>query len=184
MTVKEIIEATAVLSGREDVVKYLSTNTANSQETIDTVNTLLKLLNMVISELSSSFLPLTTVEVVNNKTVVKYSELTKNVIEILKVYDNNDKEISFKSYAEYLNTSTPCGKIEYRYHPKKYTITDQIDYTEKDISGKVLVYGLLAEFALSEGDFDGACNYHDLYVEGVHAVSKPKNSRIQQRSWA
>ena len=183
MTVKEIIAQAGTLSGREDVVIGVSTNNSVTEDTLSAINTMVRLLNMVISELTASFIPLITVETVYAKDKIKYSDLSKNALEILGAYDSADNEVYFKPYYDHVKIGSPVSKIKYKYRPSNYGLEDTLDYTEKDISPSILAYGLSAEFALSEGDFDRACTLHDRYVEGVHAICKPKNRIAKAREW-
>jgi hypothetical protein len=84
---------------------------------------------------------------------------------------------------DHVKISRHCDSVEYRYRHTNYGLEDTIDYTEKDVSSTILAYGLAAEFALAEGDFDRACTMHDRYVEGVHAICKPKNRNTKARAW-
>lgn len=184
MTVKEIIKKSATLSGREDIADCLSKDDAvSTEETFSAIDVMVRLLNMVISELSASFIPMITIESVSAKATLKLDSLDKKVIEILKAYDQNGNEVAFTTGYDHIKVSSPIAKIEYRFHPDTYALNDEIDYKERDIPEAVIAYGLAAEFALSEGDFDRACSLHDRYVEGVHAICKPKNSTIKARSW-
>lgn len=184
MTVKDILKKSATLSGREDVVEYLSSNTVATEETNYAVNAMLRLLNMVISELCASFVPMVTIEEIDTTDTIKYENLKKTAIEIVRVFDQSGNEIPFKVYYDHAKTQSICTKVEYKFHPQTYAINDEIDYSEKDISETLLAIGLSAEFALSEGDFDRACSLHERYVEGVRAILRPKNTKIKARSWA
>lgn len=183
MTVKEILNQAATLSGREDVIFGIEENSLATDDTLSAINVMVRLLNMVISELSASFIPLITIEEINASEKVYYKDLSKNAIEILGVYDCQGYDIAFEVFYDHVKISKPCNKIKYKYRHTNYGIDDEIDYTEKDISPAILAYGLAAEFALSEGDFDRACTMHDRYVEGVHAICKPKNHRTKAREW-
>ncbi|MBQ8426576.1 MAG: hypothetical protein IJX16_02315 [Clostridia bacterium] len=183
MTVKEILQQAATLSGRDDVVKYLNSSGSATEDTILAVNVMVRLINMVVSELSASFIPLIVEEKINATEKIKYTSLSKNAIEIIKVYDQAGKEIPFSVYYDHVKISSPCSSIKYKYAHSTYGLEDTLDYTEKDIPSAVLAYGLSAEFALSEGDFDRACSLHDRYVEGVHAICKPKNHKTKARVW-
>lgn len=185
MRASKIIQEAALLSGRGDIADYIeATDRTNfSKETSKACNQMVTLLNMMISELCTSFIPMIATEKIYATDKIEYDKLSKNAVEILKIYDAFGKEVDFKIDYDHVKISSPCAKVVYKFHPKTYALTDNIDYEEKDISGSVLAYGLAAEFALTEGDFDRACSFHDRYVEGVHAISKPKNSTVKQRSW-
>lgn len=183
MTVKEILEQAGTLTGREDVVNCLAQNLTATDDTKTAISVMVRLLNMVIAELSTSFIPLITIEKINASEKISYKDLNKTPLEILNVYDSAGAEVPFKVYYDHVKTSRPCSSIEYKYRHTNYGLEDIIDYTEKDISSTILAYGLSAEFALAEGDFDRACTMHDRYVEGVHAICKPKNRNTKARAW-
>ena len=183
MTVKEILLQSATLSGREDVVESISKNIEPSGDTLTAINVMVRLLNMVISELSASFIPLIAVDKIHAKEKIDFKYLSKNVIEVLNVYDDVGQEIPFTVFYDHVKLARPCASIKYKYVNSTYDLTDTLDYTEKDIPSSVLAYGLSAEFALSEGDFDRACSLHDRYVEGVHSICKPKNYKTKAREW-
>ncbi len=183
MTVKDIIKQASTLSGREDVVNYLDSKSTASEDTLLAVDVMVRLINMVIAELSASFVPLITEEKINATEIVRYSDLKKNAIEILNVYDIKGEEIPFTVYYDSVKFSRPCSSVKYKFTHSTYGLNDKLDYAENDIPGAVLSYGLAAEFALSEGDFERACSMHERYVEGVYAICKPKNYKTKARIW-
>lgn len=183
MTVKQILQQTATLSGREDVVEYLTSNIGATEDTLASVNVMVRLLNMVVSELSASFIPLITLEEIDESQKISYVDLSKRALEILNVYDKDGNELTFKVNYDCVQVQGVAKSIRYKYSPDSYGINDNVDYTEKEIPSAVLSYGLAAEFALSEGDFERACSMHDRYVEGVHALFKPKNYKTKERLW-
>lgn len=183
MTVKEVLGQAATLSGREDVVRGIAQGEQSSTDTGLAINAMLRLLRVVVAELSASFIPLVTEETLHVSERVKYKDLTKSVVEILKIYDADGYEIPFDVGYDHVKIARPCAKILYKYRPENYELEDLVGYSEKDISSAILAYGLAAEFALTEGDFDRACTMHDRYVEGVHAICKPKNRVVKERAW-
>ena len=153
-------------------------------QTEETVSAMVLLLNMVISELCASLVPMITEEDVSATDKLYYSALSKKVLEITAVYDNNGNNIDFKIRPDHAEIAGTCKKVEYNYHPEEYLFDSEIDYQEKDVSSSVLAYGLASEYALAEGDFERACTFHDRYVKSIEATKKMRNFMVKQRSWA
>lgn len=185
MQIKEIIKIAAIMLDRKEIVDYLDGKTQNaSQEVLDKVNTMIELTNLVINELACSFVPMVKIKSLNsNGRKIYYSTLGDKLIKIRAVYSNDDSPISFKVKPEYVEVNEEKVKVEYEYVPPKYLLEEKIGYEEKDISSRVLAYGLLAELGIVEGRFEEATASHDRYVEGVRAVRLPKNNTIKKRGW-
>ena len=185
MQIKEIIKIAAIMLDRKEIVDYLDGKTQSvSQEITNQINTMVELTNLVIDELARSFVPMVKIKEVNaNGRKIYYSTLGDKIIKIKAVYSNDDSPISFNIKPEYVEVDEPIVKVEYEYLPSKYSLEEQTGYTEKDISSRVLAYGLLAELGIVEGRFDEATASHDRYVEGVKAVRFPKNNTIKRRGW-
>lgn len=185
MKVKEVIRTVALLLNREDVIEYLDSGVAQEgSDTVKTVNVLVELLNLVVSELSSTYIPAVKSERVslyNGK--VNYSVLSEQVLKILHVIDDNGKEIDFTQYNEFFTFGCPSATVEYEYLPKVVGIDDELCYSESKIEKRVLSYGTLAEYAITEGEFDEAVMWHKRYVDGVEAICLPQNKKVKRRRW-
>ena len=184
MTIKEILKIVCLLSGRDVVKNYLETGGDANAETLETVNKLTALANLVINELSSTYIPMVKTEKVNvSGGKVKYTELSERALEIKAVYCENGIEEGFKCAAEFFTTSNGSKYVEYEYLPSNYGLDDEIGYTERDVPTRVLAYGVLAEFAICENRYDEAVSHHKRYVDGVAQICMPKNAVIKKRSF-
>ena len=186
MKAKQIIRKAAAYLGRDDVIKYIDTPKAEQvmPQTEETVSALVLLLNMVISELCASFVPMMAEENVSATDKLYYSALSKKVLEITAVYDNSDNSIEFTTRPDHAEIAGTCKRVEYKYHPNEYFLDSEIDYQERDVSSSVLAYGLAAECSLADGDFERACTFHDRYVKSICATKKMRNFMMMQRRWA
>lgn len=185
MTVKEIVKTAASLLSREDVVGYLSGETdAAGEDTLPTINTLVTLINLVISELAGTYIPMVKREEVNaDGGKVYYTSLKDTPLKIKKVFDNYGKEIFFSDNALYIEVNEKNVVVEYEFVPPNYGLDENIGYTEKDVSVGTLAFGLLAEYSICKCAFDEAVMWHKRYVDGVNATRKPKNVTTKKRSW-
>ena len=185
MKISEIVKNSATLLAREDVVKYLSNeNEEVSHETLETVNLLTRLSNLVIRELAEGLILITKEVEVLGKTSVKFLELGIEPLDIIAVYDRNGDKLKFSKDAYGLTANgSLIYRIVYSYLPDNYDLHDTIGKFEKSISSAVLAYGVCAEFCLVEARFDEAFMWNDRFVNGVHAITKPKNGRVKGRNF-
>ncbi len=185
MTVKEIIKTSASLLNREDIVAYLDGENSNvGEQTLPAINTFVTLLNLVISELAGTFIPMRKKETVSIKNgKIEYSLLSERPLRIINVYDLNDRAVNFSDEAFFIKVESGTKQIEYEYAPPNYDLNDAIGYSESDISVGALAYGLTAEFCICKGSFEEAVMWHGRYVESINNRRSVKNASIKERSW-
>ena len=185
MTIKDILKATCAMVGREDVLDYLNGNTSTTgEDTLDTVNIMTALANLVIGELAGTFIPMVKREsVVVSDRKVRYADLAERCLRVLAVYNANGEKVYYKHTPEYIVVDESTVTIEYEYNPPNYDLNSEIGYREEDISTATLSYGLAAEFSISRGSFDEAVMWHERYVDSVSAKRKLKNSTLKSRSF-
>jgi hypothetical protein len=186
MTVKEVLKTTATLLGREDVSGYLNDNSVEvGEDTLSALNVLVGLVNLVVNELSGTYIPLVkteTVPVENGR--VYFSVLSETALKIQGVYSTAGKKIDYGYHPEYIIVNGQKQiTIEYEYQPSNLGLEDSVGYNERQVSKRVIAYATAAEFCLTEGSFDKAVMWHERYVEEIKAICFPVNSKIKQRSW-
>lgn len=186
MIVKEILLSTATCLGREDIVAYLNGNTENvNEETINAVSVMVSLINIVLNELAATYIPMVKTEgLAFSANKFLFADLSENIIEVEDVFDDYGNKVNYKISGEYLVADIKTGVIKYHYLPKNYDLNDMIGYRETDVCKMTLVAGLAAEFSISEGLFDEAVMWHNRFVDGVSAQTKPKNVKTKSRCWA
>lgn len=186
MTVKDVLKTTALVLGREDVCNYLENpSTDVGEDTLSTINVLVRLLNLVVSELSGTYIPLAKTEditPIDNK--IYFSELSENALKIKKVLSPLGKEIAFSFYPEYIVVNSGSTvSVQYEYLPANLDLEDKVGYSESQVPKRVLAYGTAAEFSITEGSFSKAVMWHERYVEEIKSICFSGNSQIKQRSW-
>ena len=112
----------------------------------------------------------------------------KKAVKILGVYDLSGCAVDFDDKTEYIlvNSVLSCSQtlvVKYQYSPNNYSLTDEIGYSEMQISARAIAYGVASEVCISEGDFDQAVMHHKRYVDEIALITMPKNTTIKQRSW-
>ncbi len=185
MTVKEILIKSATLIGREDVVSYLANDAEASEATVNTVNIMVRLLNLVVNELASSFVPMIATErisAVDRK--ISYATLSNNPREILNAYGAFGSDCLLKVTHAFAVVGEDAVDLEYSYFPPQLTLTDDVGYFERDIPSRVIAYGLCAEYAVSQGCYKDAVCWHERFCGGIAEFCPPKNKKIKGRNWA
>ena len=82
MTVKETIKLAAMLTGDEAVSNALDqTQTTSDKDVLARIDLLTKLCNLVVNELSASYIPLKTTQNFNTSDgKIKYADLNENAV--------------------------------------------------------------------------------------------------------
>ena len=184
MKIRDIVRNSALILGKSDVIEYLDRATDIGVDTLETVNLLTNLCTLVIDELSATYIPLIRKETVtfgNGKHAL--NQFRDKVVKVIAVYDMSGEKVDFSLDAYYVWANVSKCIVEYQYAPKNYGLDDNIGYEEKDISVSALAYGVVAEYCITQGQFEQAVMHHKRYVDLVAEICVPKNKKIKARSW-
>ncbi len=184
MYIKDILKACALQLGKESVLTYLNGDQTNLA-TLVTINNMTSLLNLVISELASTYVPMIKQEAVDVKEQkIYYTDLSERALSVLSVKDSSGKELRYKIFPEYIYLSASTAVVEYEFSPPNYDLIDSVKFSKPEVDERVLSYGLNAEVCISEGRFEEAITWHRRYVDALATICRPKNAKIKQRRWA
>ncbi len=185
MKIKDIIKTVSTYISREDVVNYLNDETSEvSKSTLETVDLLTRLANLVITELAEGMIVMKKTEKTDGFSSVKYSELTFQPLDVISVGDINGKPLSFTKSAYGVSSSSGgIYSVMYSYLPPNYDLNENIGEFEKNVSQSMLSYGVIAEYLLTQGRFDEAVMWNKRYNECIDNLCLPKNSNIKARSF-
>ena len=185
MKIKEVVKISATLLGRTDVTANLdSGETVEGSETLSTVNTLVELTNLVLTELSGSYIPLRKTEKKNAYSgKMYYKDFSENLTRVVSVIDVNGNSIEYGYHPEYIIVPQGTYTVEYEYSPTNLGLDDETGYGGSEITAGVLAYGVASEFCITEGSFDRAVMWHKRYADGVALACTPKSRNTSQRRW-
>ena len=191
MTLKNILKTAATLLNLTDCAEYLDATDAGagvayqaSADTLTKIDLLTRLANLVISELASSFVPMTcTEDVETSDGKIVFANLTHNITRVLSVKNEFGHDAEFKLYPEYLKVFGGTYTIEYEYMPDNYSITDTVGFKDGKLTAALLGYGVAAEYCITQGRFEEAVLWRKRYSYGVERAALPKNSAIKGRCW-
>lgn len=183
MIIKDVIKTVAVFLNLTNVTAYLDDNGTPSATTLSTVDLLTRLSNLAISELASSYVPMTCSETVNSHDgKIVFANLTHNATRILSVKNEFGYDAEFKLYPEYVKVFGGTYTVEYEYAPSNYSLNDTVGFNDK-ITAALLGYGVAAEYCVTQGMFEEAVLWRTRYTEGVERVVLPKGRTIKGRCW-
>ena len=185
MTVKEIIEKTATLLNKGDVVKYLKTGaTENYSRVLEDVEILVGCYNVIQEEIASSYYKFKKVEKFSPENgVIKLDRFSSNPFAIIAIKD----EKGCKLDAKILPTEIKVNKtavIEYYYIPNYKNLEDICNFTGTSVSARTLCYGIMTEYLLIKGSFEEAGTWHSKYVDAINLLAlNGKRLKVKGRVW-
>lgn len=184
MKISDIALSVAVYLGKTAIADYLSGKEGKTDtETLTQIDAITRLSNLVINEVAGSFIPMVkTEEVTQTDGKIDLRELTEMPLEIKGVY-LDESGVSFKVKGAYAESAFKANKIKYSYIPHNYGLTDEIGYTEKEISLAVLAFGVAAEYCLTEWRFAEAVMWRERFTEGIKSFCIVKNVNTKGREW-
>ena len=171
---------------RKEIVDYVDGKVSEvTSEVIDKVESMVGLTNLVLNELSGSYIPMVKTKMLTAENgEIEYSKIDDKVIKICSVRLASGEQIDFELGTESLIVAHSNVEVEFNYLPPEYTLTEEIGYKDKDIPVRVIAYGVMAELAICEGKFDEAVTYHKRSVDSLAQICLPKNSTVKARRWA
>ena len=185
MTIKDVAKSVATYLNKTDLLEYLSDKSSSpSTDTLICVDVLTRLTNLVVNELSTTYVPLKEKEeiiCVDKKFMIE--NLNKKALKILKVLDKNGNELFFKINGDSVITNSDIVEVEYSYLPDNIGLDEEIGFDESEVSLSVLSFGVCAEYCLTEWRFDEAVMWRERYSDGLRKFVIPKNATIKGRTW-
>ena len=183
MFIKNIVKNAAALLNKDNVVKYLNNNTAEG-DAIEAVDKLVRLTNLVISELShAGHYVVRTQWLTPKDEKILYSTFRSRPIKIISIKDNEGKDCNYTITPDFIKVDKNASQFTYAYEINNETIDSSVTFEDYSITDIAIAQGVVAEYLLVLGDFDGAVYWHEKYVDLLKKYSKPKNVTIKQRSF-
>ena len=186
MKIKDIIKISACFLGLEDVISYLESDGEDnlSEGAVNKVSVMTTLANLVIDELSATYIPMyKTEQIKTGSTRLNFDALSENILAIKQVLNVQGEPLQYTLHSNFVTFPSSAYVIEYSYIPSNYGLTDIVGYLECQVPSRVIAYGLSAEYCLTERRFDEAVLWHKRYSDAVKELCVPKNKVVKKRSW-
>ena len=188
MTAREVIKLACEYLGNYDLLKVTElggTETATEAQQ-EKLTTMLTCLNDVVQTLALMYMPLKKVEELSSSTKqFEFSKFSKPVLQIIKVFDQKNNALPFKSFPEYFTTNAEKIKVEYHYQPAFASgYNDTLDIAEERCSVRLLAIGVMARFYLYQGLYQEATAWDNMFERAVLvANAKGHGAKIKKRGW-
>ncbi len=184
VTVKEVLLTAAQTLGIADEINNHLSGDADAATGRRDLELLLACFQRVESELALDYLPLMAEdEIVTGTGVVEYAQLQREAARIFSVEDEWGEPIKYRLFPTHLKTKSGRLKVIYGYKPREKTI-DEVSEYQTDVSKRLLVYGVSAEYCLAVGELSAANIWSEKYKQAVRAAYRAHPcKRIRSRRW-
>ena len=189
MTVKEVVTLAAGCLGRDDLIAALdkAADALTADEKLE-LSSLLRCFNFVENEVALDYCALKkeeTVTVTENK--ISYSVLSSAPVNIRKVVCGGSLA-RFATYPAYIRLSDGwVGQacVVYDYIPStKKTMSELSDFTENEVSARLLAYGVAAQYCLVSGETGNAALWDKKFRDALRAKNLLRRTvSVRSRRW-
>ena len=178
MKVEDILTEVLVRLGYRD--KYDIKNLPQDDEEI---NTIIKCINMVVSEIASDYIPVEFEEEVEvDNGIIPYDKLSKRLINLKNITKNSTKIVTKMYPNEILVKADGLVKVCYLYMPEEVKLGDSIELSPK-VTTMLIVYGALGEYCLLQGRYEDANLYDKRYREMLKVACRVTKEIKLKHGW-
>ena len=182
MTVKDVITTVADMVGVGDCVKkYLDGD--SSQGGTETT-ALLRCFNFIQNEVALDYLPLVAEDCLVSETgKVEYSALSRAAVRILSVKNENEENLKYKLFPDFLQTQSGEITVKYTYTPSEKALSDVAEFNLA-VSLRLVSYGVAAEYCFSVGLYEEGEAWNKKYKDALASVYSMRPVKIMRsRRW-
>ena len=189
MTVSDVLKKVLKNINREDVLKtslFSETNTQASEEQQELVQDLIDCFNDTLESVAYVYHPLKTKEtIVVENGKLNFSLLSKTLIDIVSLKDQNGIDVSFVMFPSYAECLSGKMEVAYTYLPDaKVNLSDEIDFPKGKVTARIFATGVTSKFFLKRGMFQDE-NVWDISFQRLLLVGqRPKHMpTLAFRGW-
>lgn len=158
-----------------------------SAEPIDLeIDTMVKCVNMTVSEIATDYMPIRCVEsVAAVNGVIVLDTLLNRLIKVISVKANGG-DVKWRIYPEFIKiedcVNSKCD-IDYCYLPEQVSLDGNVNLPAQ-ITPELMTFGALAEYCLIGGRYEDSMIYDRRYKESLkEACRNKKEIRVKARIW-
>ena len=184
MKIKDIITATAALLNQHDIIEYLEETVSNpSAETLSKIDSEMRLLNLVLSELAAGYVPMIYKEEMTAENgKIEFSDLKYSATRILRVETASGEQACYVQHPSYIEIADGVYTVEYEHAPANFALEETVNMDGR-ILPSLIAYGVAAEYCITQGRFEEAVMWRQRYSEGVERVVLPDCPTVKGRCW-
>lgn len=179
MLVKDVLNQSATLLGKDALASYIDGGfRTGSNDVKSNCSAMLNVLNMLMNEIASTYLPLVfEMTLGSGVTTAYFNSFRYTPLEITDVRDINGNSLPFSAYPTCVKIPEGTRTIVYTYLPPTLLNSDSIPYNENDLPLSVIVYGVCAEYCVYENRFEEAVMWNKKFTAGLEKCMKDKKER-------
>jgi len=180
MNVKTILKSACDILSLDDINTALNgTQFSESQQAI--INKLLKCLNYIQNEITTEFIFIKNTEEISAENSFNFSNLTKTILRVISVKDENGNNLNFKLYPDHIKFSGIAKEITYDYIPEDCILTGNLIAV---VPNRVYAYGIAREYYLLLGLTDKALEFEKRFKNSLDSFMKTgKIVILPKRTW-
>ncbi|HEY8419524.1 MAG TPA: hypothetical protein VIL03_03730 [Clostridia bacterium] len=188
MVLKDILIQTATLLKLDNVLSLKELGGEGEDEQAKKDLELLKTcVNLIINEIASDYVPLSTVEeVLVKNSKIPYVNLSKTALNIKSVKDSYGQKRYFKIYPSYIYTDCEgVCRVEYTYLPAYVeNLDEQTEYQNSKITARIISYGAAREYCLIMSMYEDAQSWDARFKESLASACRQNNYlTLPNRLW-
>lgn len=189
MKVKDILETSLVFLGKHELLQTAVFDESITEELTEAqekeIGFLVRCFNLIYKEVSADYLPLMYDEKIKfAEGKFELSNLTQNILDIFKLYDDHENSISYKLFPDHIKANAEIANITYSFIPEDLNLDDEVLLFGGKILPQVLSYGIAREYCLISGDHKEADIWEKRFKDGIFVEMRRKSQiKIKPRRW-
>ncbi len=188
MTTKQVLYLTAMFLGKEELLNcpyFTGEETEISSEDKKELEILNRCLNLIISEISTDYLPIYKQKKVTfaNKEY-NLSDIDENIYQIVNIQDKYNCNVRFKIYDNILSADVKDATVTYTSFAPKCELDGDVENFAGKIHDRVLAYGTAMEYSFISSLYDDATIWESRYKNSLLVLSQKKHNVVMpKRGW-
>lgn len=188
MSTKQILNLTATFLGKESLLNcsyFTGSDETITDEEQKELDILLRCLNLVVSDISTEYLPIYREKDINFKDgKIDLDEIDTDIFQIVSLKDDHGSNIRFRIFDSHISASTDRAHIVYTVFAKTCTLSGDVDEFSVRIPDRVFAYGTAMEYCFISSLFDDAEIWESRYKNSLLALSSKKHNIVMpKRRW-
>lgn len=188
MSTKQILELTATFLGKEELLNcayFTGSDEQISNEDAKELDMLLRCLNLVVSDISTEYLPIyREKDITFNDGKMNLKDIDSDLFQIVSLKDEYNNNIRFRIFDSHISANCEHAHIVYTVFAKTCTLDGEVEKFSTIIPFRVLSYGTAMEYCFISSLFDDAQIWESRYKNSLLSLSSKKHNIVMpKRRW-
>ena len=188
MSTKQILKLVATFLGKEELLEcsyFTESEDTLTDEQTKELDILLRCLNLVVSEISTEYLPIYhEKEVTFSDGKLLLSEIDKDLFQICSLKDQFGNNVKFRIFDSHIKANVTNATVVYTVFASACTLEGNVDEFCVKIPDRVFAYGTAMEYSFISSLFDDAQIWGSRYKNSLLSISSKKHNVVMpKRRW-